>query len=182
LQNHIYVRKNTNKEKSLFFAKKNILFFIFSMEEVFKTSNANHVFKKCKSLPSGNDCIVMLEKPSNDFSCNESRTVFNKNRAKFRCNGLLVKIIFDLMLNIELSCIVHETIVCYTTHRTHYEVGCIVKPNYFDTNLDKICTFGIHYFLTLKAAIGYDSNKGCCIIDGVEYDSNGYAGFKVGNY
>jgi hypothetical protein len=60
------------------------------MEEVFKTSDnvvpriskfddarvisdENHVFKKCKSLPSGNDCIVMLEKPANDFICNESR-------------------------------------------------------------------------------------------------------------
>jgi hypothetical protein len=140
-------------------------------------SNENHVFKKCKSLQSGHDCIVMLEKPSNDFSCNESRTVFNKNIAKFRCNGLLVKIIFDLVLNIKLSCIVHKTVFCYT-HHTHYEVGRIVKPNDFDPDLDTICTSGIHYFLTLKAAIGYDFNKGCCIIDGVEYDSNGYAGLS----
>jgi hypothetical protein len=160
------------------------------MEEVFKTSdnvvpriskfddarvisNANHVFKKCRQWHTGHDCIVMLEKPANDFICNESRTVVNRNMAKFRCNGLLVKIIFDLVLNIELSCIVHETIVFYTRHRTHYEVGCIVTPDYFDTNLDKICTYGIHYFLTLKAASSYDFNKGCCIIDYVEYDENG---------
>jgi hypothetical protein len=136
-------------------------------------SNANHVFKKCRQWHTGHDCIVMLEKPANDFICNESRTVVNRNMAKFRCNGLLVKIIFDLVLNIELLRIVHETIVCYTRHQTIYEVGCIVTPNYFDTNLDAVCTYGIHYFLTLRAAIGYDFNKRRCIIDDVVYDDNG---------
>jgi hypothetical protein len=54
---------------------------------------------------------------------------------------------------------------------TFYEVGKLVKPDYFNPNLDEICTNGIHYFLTLKAATNYEN--GICIIEGIKYDDDG---------
>jgi FtsZ-interacting cell division protein ZipA len=57
--------------------------------------------------------------------------------------------------------------------RTIYKVGDFVKPDSFDPDLDEVCTNGIHYFLTLKAAIGYKNEYGYCIIDGHRYDEDG---------
>jgi hypothetical protein len=118
---------------------------------------------------------ILLEKPSVGFICNEDRgAVINKDFAKFRCNGLIVILIFDLVDNTCISSINHITPYYYMT--TLYEVGKLVKPDFFDSNLNDICTHGIHYFLTLKAATCY--NEGICIIDSVRYDANGRVFFR----
>jgi hypothetical protein len=115
---------------------------------------------------------ILLEKPLSDFICNESRySVKNKNMAKFRCNGLNVMIIYDLVLQKTVNSIDHET--NYWCVSTNYKVGELVKPDQFDHDLDEICTSGIHYFLTLKAAMSYDIKNGCCIIDGTRFGANG---------
>jgi hypothetical protein len=146
-----------------------------TLEEVFKNCNANHVFKKCKSEETGHDCIVMLEKPADYFLCNESRkSVINKNMAKFRCNGLVVVTIFDLVSRVTVNSIMHKTEILFLrTTFTHYEIGKFVKPDLFDIDLDKICTHGIHYFLTLDAALTYDIEAGVCYMDGRVFDYDG---------
>jgi hypothetical protein len=149
---------------------KEIFFLKMSFEEMFKNCNSNHVFKKSFDIFTRHDCLVMLEKPSIGFICNEYRkSVKNKDMAKFRCNGLAVVSIFDEVDKIFRSFIRHLTILPYTT--TSYEVGKLVKPNSFNPNLDEICTHGIHYFLTLKAAKGYQD--GVCVIESVRYDDDG---------
>jgi hypothetical protein len=117
----------------------------------------------------------MLEKPLTDFICNESRrSVINKYWAKFRCNGLNVVLIYDLILQKTVSFIGHETyrwgipIIV-----TRYKVGEVVKPDQFDYNLDKVCTHGIHYFLTIEAAMSYDIQQGYCIIGGESFGIHG---------
>jgi hypothetical protein len=35
---------------------------MLSLEKVFKNIDENHVFKKCKSIETGHECIVMLKK------------------------------------------------------------------------------------------------------------------------
>jgi hypothetical protein len=143
------------------------------MEKVFQDCKPNQVFKKCKSEETGHDYIVMLEKPVIDFICNESRkSVINKNTAKFRCNGLIVVTIFDLVSQVTVNSITHKTDLIFQ-RVTHYEVGKVVKPDWFDFELDQICTHGIHYFLTLKAAFGYDIEHGGCVINGLLFDNNG---------
>jgi hypothetical protein len=133
------------------------------------------VFKKCKSRENGHECLLTMEKPQSNFACNESRSgVLNKDLAKFRCNGLLVVSIFDLVLKIELNSIFHKTKVHSSRILTVYKVGWIVKPDYFDLNLEYVCTSGIHYFLTRKAAECYSLNLGYCIINGSMYGDNGY--------
>jgi hypothetical protein len=116
----------------------------------------------------------MLEKPSDGFLCNESRkTVINKDFAKFRCNGLIVILIFDIVDNTYISRINHITQINNT--KTLYKVGKLVEPDFFDSDLNDICSHGIHYFLTLIAAVYYD--EGICVIDNVTYDDNGKAFF-----
>jgi hypothetical protein len=149
-----------------------------NMEKVFKDCKPNQVFKKCKSEETGHDCIVMLEKPVLDFKCNESRkSVINQNRAKFRCNGLLVVTIFDLTSQVIVNHIMHKTDLMLRrtilTHLTHYEVGKIVKPDWFDSDLNDVCAHGIHYFLTLESAFFYDIEDGCCVINGSIIDNDG---------
>ena len=133
------------------------------------------VFKKCKSRETGHECLVTMKKPQLDFACNESRSgVVNKECAKFRCNGLLVVSIFDLVLKIELHSIIHKTKVMSRRIVTEYKVGSIVKPHDFDENLNNICSSGIHYFLTRKAAEWYSLEMGCCkTIDGEICNENG---------
>jgi hypothetical protein len=119
-----------------------------------------------------------MKKPQLDFKCNESRaSVVNKDFAKFRSNGLLVVSIFDLVLKVELNSIFHTTITRNGYYNgyyiTEYEVGLIVKPEYFDENLEKICAAGIHYFLTRTAAVDYDLEYCYCIIDGWKYNDHG---------
>jgi hypothetical protein len=144
------------------------------LEKIFKNCNTNNVFKKCISEETNHECLVMLEKPSIDFCCNETRSVTNKNTAKFRCNGLVVVTIFDLTSHILVDSILHKTVTYDNrTILTTYKVGDFVEPDSFDTDLDEVCTNGIHYFLTLKAAIGYKKKKGYCIIDGHRYDDDG---------
>jgi hypothetical protein len=146
-----------------------------SLEEVFKNADENHVFKKCNSIETGHECIVMLKKPTTGFICNESReSVVNKQRAKFRCNGLFVVTIFDLVLQQTVNSIIHKTDILFVRSTfTDYEVGKLVKPDLFNPNLDTICTNGIHYFLTLETAMSYDLEEGVCCIDGVVFDYDG---------
>jgi hypothetical protein len=141
-----------------------------------------YVFKKCKS-ELGHECFVTLEKPSEDelrFVCNESRhSVVNKNFAKFRCNGLLVVSIFDLVSNMKLYSIIHKTKVRSTRILTEYKVGSIVKPHHFDHDLEKVCTHGIHYFLSYQAAKAYNLKLGYIHTnDYVQYDENGVVLYK----
>jgi hypothetical protein len=117
----------------------------------------------------------MLEKPQIGFICNESRkSVINKDMAKFRCNGLNVVVIFDLELQKTVDYIIHNTNSWFIPETlTCYQVGLSVKPDDFDTDLNIICSNGIHYFLTLQAALSYDIGRGRCCIDDKEFDSQG---------
>jgi hypothetical protein len=99
----------------------------------------------------------------------------NKQKAKFRCNGLLVVTIFDLVFQQTVTSITHKTdIFLYGRPAfTDYEVGKLVKPDLFNPNLETICTNGIHYFLSLETAMSYDLEKGVCCINGILFDHNG---------
>jgi hypothetical protein len=93
------------------------------------------MFKRCS------DYIVILKQPNEDFKCNEMRKdIVNKKYAKFRCNKALV-----------IDIIHSETL-------THiYEVDKVVLPDFYDLDIDEVCTHGIHYFLSLEPAYHYDT-------------------------
>ncbi len=110
--------------------------------------NQGFVFKRCSIY------IVVLEKPIENFKCNESRNnVEDANYAKFRGNFFIVKDIINGETYEHIEKITHRNWFCSPTV---YEVGKETFPDSFNENLNEICTHGIHYFLTLLAAYSYE--------------------------
>ena len=158
-----------------------------AMETLMETAKENpigYVYKKCMSTETYNECILMLKKPDHkidkdldqntgrNFQCNETRSkVVDKDFAKFRCNGLIVVVIFDMVFKKTLDWITHRNRNTYVVVR--YQVGHYIKPDSFDEDLEKVCGKGIHYFLTMEAAISYNLYWGYCIVGEREYDENG---------
>ncbi len=113
------------------------------------------VFKKCKGETKeyvSYKYLVVLEKPKTNFKSNENRTkVVNKNFAKFRCNGLITVAIYDLYEKKFIQEIYHQVL----KHEVSYSVGKFTAPDQYNEDIDIVCTSGIHYFLTLEAALNY---------------------------
>ncbi len=114
------------------------------------------VFKRC-TFENKYDCIVILKKPSENFQCNETRqNIVNKKFAKFRCNGLITVAIYDLLHKKFINGFSHFV---YVESREgwsiQYRVGKLSVPNSYNKNIEEICTHGIHYFLSLEAALCY---------------------------
>jgi hypothetical protein len=146
----------------------------------FKNYGPQHVFKKCKSIESDHEFMVMLEKPKIGFQSNEFRNwVYDKSMAKFRCNGLKVVVIFDLVDKITIDSIRHPTIILQELTITIYKVGEFVEPDCFDLRLENVCSNGIHYFLTPKAAKSYNVERKCCIKKNLKYNDDGYCIGKI---
>lgn len=56
-----------------------------------------YVFKKCITQDT-KEYFVVLQKPQRDFNCNEMRPgICDKQFAKFRCNGLIPMLIYNLV-------------------------------------------------------------------------------------
>ncbi len=120
--------------------------------------NKGYVFKKCYGATKEKyyTCLVVLKKPLEDFKCNESRKdVVDKNFAKFRCNGLITVAIYDLINEEFIDLLEHDLMTCFGYKKIFYQVNKLSIPDLYDENLDIVCTSGIHYFLTLEAALNY---------------------------
>src|SRR4029078_43618 len=111
------------------------------------------MFKRCS------DYIIILKQPNEDFKCNEMRKdIVNKKYAKFRCNKALVIDIIHSETLAHINRIAHICPVIEKQIITIYEVGKVVLPDYYDLDIDEVCSNGIHYFLSLEPAYHYDTN------------------------
>ncbi len=129
-------------------------------EECKQYNEKDYVFKRC------GEYIVILKKPQENFQCNEMRKdVRDKKYAKFRCNGLYV---VDIIHGLTLK---HANLIWHISDFGDilYEVGGFVKPDSYTKNIDYVCTHGIHYFLSLKAAYYYHYYD----VQYLEYHENG---------
>jgi hypothetical protein len=125
------------------------------MEALAKYKEKGYVFKRCKNLCLFYDCLVIMKKPEN-FKCNELRSgIVNKNFAKFRCNGLITVAIYDLALKEFITKLDHTLFRNRRFLDATYEVGILTEPNKYEEDIRKICASGIHYFLSLEAALSY---------------------------
>lgn len=133
------------------------------------TKNPLYVYKICcdalgKETPStymdgsfSKKWIVIMKKIS-DTETNENRDgVIDDLYAKFRANKLLVvKIININNPKLTKKYIVNEYhCAYYGTLKLKYEVKKIVTPTFYDKDPNNICSGGIHYFKSLKAAYYY---------------------------
>jgi Family of unknown function (DUF5758)/MORN repeat variant len=97
----------------------------------------DHVgYKKCQ-----NGRIVQLEILGDHNE--ERKDVADKNFAMMRCSRAKVTRIYNMHSNSECR----EAFGIYDKS-FRYEVGSTVEPDQFDLDLDKVCSGGIHYFLT----------------------------------
>jgi antitoxin component YwqK of YwqJK toxin-antitoxin module len=95
--------------------------------------------------------VIMVKIPKT--KTNELRgNIANKFYAKFRANVLkVVKVINIDQPKKTTSYIIND----FKGKKTKYEVGKLVYADYYDDDINKICTGGIHYFKTLNAAYFY---------------------------
>ncbi len=122
-----------------------------------------YVFKRClnNNIDDGTyDCLIILQKPIEHFKCNESRkSVQNKDFAKFRCNGLLTIAIYDLRHKVFIYSLNHVAYYSCQLYKITYKVNTVTLPHDYDEDVEVICAPGIHYLLTLEAAINYKNGE-----------------------
>jgi hypothetical protein len=120
------------------------------------TENPNCVYKKCVDYFSEDNSrkwLIVLEK-LDDSETNEARdNVMDKKCAKFRANKLKVLKI----INVNKPRFTKKYILStYADTMIQYTVGEIVYPDYYDKNINNVCSGGIHYFNTVEPAYFYD--------------------------
>src|SRR5688500_6099539 len=124
--------------------------------------NPVYVYKMCNS--NNNYWLVIMKKLPNTITNESRKYVQDKKYAKFRASELEVIAIINIqdaktidtinniyrVRNIMGNAISFSNII--------YKIGCKVKPDRFDFNLDVICSNGIHYFNSIEAAYFYRFN------------------------
>jgi antitoxin component YwqK of YwqJK toxin-antitoxin module len=116
-------------------------------------TNSNTVYKICI-----NKYIVILEKLEDTQDNEKRKSVINSHYAKFRADQLKVIKIIDLN---NLNSDVKEVLNSYEDPTTGkyvkllYKVGTIAIANEYDSNINNICSNGIHYFKTIDGAFYY---------------------------
>jgi hypothetical protein len=133
---------------------------LYNTEDLLQKLNkelANYIYDKKYVYKTCGDFIVVLEKLE-DTITNESRSNVsyngdNKLYAKYRANKLLVKKIIN---KYNITICRTKIISNYYDFKIEYEIEEIVYPNCYDFNFEKVCSFGIHYFLNLKRAFYYN--------------------------
>jgi antitoxin component YwqK of YwqJK toxin-antitoxin module len=102
--------------------------------------NPNYVFKYCDNK------IIVLEKLP-DTITNESRQgIVDLNYAKNRASHLKVILIFDIT-NVDNE---YDSVESDTVNKLTYKKNEIAYPDKFDSDLDKVCTNGIHYYKSIE--------------------------------
>jgi antitoxin component YwqK of YwqJK toxin-antitoxin module len=116
----------------------------------------NSINSKSEILTGNSDRVwLVIMKKTNETIDNESRAnVKNKMYAKFRANILYVEKIVSVM---DPNCTVDYIVNTFGDSRKAYIVGEIVSEPGYDSDIDIVCSCGIHYFRTLEAAYFYES-------------------------
>ncbi len=126
----------------------------FKMQKLKQFEDDGCVFKKC-CYKKDYCCLVVLRRPKSDFKSNESRSgIIDKNFAKFRCNGLITVAIYDLFGKKFINSLVHTP--NFRAPPILYVVDQLSKPDEFEEEIEIVCSSGIHYFLSLEAALNYN--------------------------
>ena len=103
-----------------------------------------------KSTGENSEYIVTLEIPNDAKTNLERKAVANSKYAKYRCSKALVVDIEHKKTKKKKDC-VRSTF----TANFVYKTGDVVTELFFDCNLEKVCTHGIHFFKTKEQALVY---------------------------
>ena len=118
----------------------------------YTTSTTKMIGYKVAQTTDEKRVIITLDIP-HDACTNMNRTnIINKDTAKYRTNKATVLYIEDEngnMYETATSCI-------YTDKQLTYKVGETVVVEDYDTNVEKVCSSGIHYFLNKRPTEQYN--------------------------
>jgi antitoxin component YwqK of YwqJK toxin-antitoxin module len=95
--------------------------------------------------------LVILDIPSESIHNLNRTNIVDKQFAKYRCSYAIIKEIIDLKTNQKIN----EAQSMYDKNFKYY-VDQKVVPNTFDTNLENVCSSGIHFFLDKYRAELYE--------------------------
>ena len=112
----------------------------------------SYVYKLCD-----NKWLVIMKK-NTDTKTNESRSnCVDTEYAKFRASQLDVIMIINVNDGTNVESIDNTYINVYGDKESHimYTVNKRVEADNFDTELNEVCSNGIHYFKSIKAAYFY---------------------------
>lgn len=121
-------------------------------------NDSSYVYKMSKDVPNyKNDYnnegwLVVMQKLQETKTNEERKGIVNSSCAKFRANKLKVVEIFK-MSNPEIN--KEYVINAYGDVNLTYRVKQIVGPNYYDDDIENVCSCGIHYFKTPLRVIYY---------------------------
>lgn len=128
--------------------------------------NLATAYQNCKDIDVGfkrcGNTIVALQLPPREDTTLNRKGIVDKRYAKFRAKYCpQVLFICDLYSDTMLCQKNH----CYEPTWTKsvpivYEVGQRVEPDKYDLNMDAICSNGIHFYLSLEAALCHNSSTG----------------------
>ena len=99
--------------------------------------------------------IITLDIPEDTYTNMNRTDIVNKDTAKYRANKATVLSIEDEngnMYETATSCI-------HTDKQLTYKVGETVVVEDYDTNIENVCSSGIHYFLNKRVAELYNLPK-----------------------
>jgi antitoxin component YwqK of YwqJK toxin-antitoxin module len=115
-----------------------------------KYYSKNFVYKSCDKF------IVVLAKLPQTMT-NEARSnIVDKRYAKFRADTLfVVKIVHKMDQDKKINSV---TNTIHYDKKIIYESGKTINVEDYDENMEEICSTGIHYFLSYKAAFFYESD------------------------
>jgi hypothetical protein len=127
--------------------------------------NKKHMcFKRC-----GNVIVGMQFDPDKQSTLNRNGIV-DRRYAKFRSERISeVVFLYEPHWKTTLTQWRH----IFANSAVMYAKGKSVQPNSFDTDIQAICAPGIHFFLTLEAALCYEPKSGSCLFwlsNGFEYN------------
>ena len=97
------------------------------------------------------DKLVILEIPPTALHNMNRTNIADRRFAKYRCSEAFVKEIVDLKTGINVMEAFSKQVGSF-----NYVVGQRVFPEFFDRNLEKVCTGGIHYFIDRPRAEMYE--------------------------
>jgi antitoxin component YwqK of YwqJK toxin-antitoxin module len=129
---------------------------VFCLINQIKAINGDYLINSIYVYKSCGEYVVILERLLDTITNENRNNIPNeqcKQFAKYRGNKFLVKDIFHKFDSTnKVSSISSSN---FSQSKLEYEIGKLIIPDYFDTNLEDVCSNGIHYFLKLECAFYY---------------------------
>jgi antitoxin component YwqK of YwqJK toxin-antitoxin module len=116
-----------------------------------------YLYKSCST--TNESWIVVLQLTDNSIT-NQSRLSIrypNRKYAKFRANKLKVVDIINKFNRTKTIDSIESSV--YIESKIKYVKENIVKSNFFDSNLSRVCSNGIHFFESIEPAFYYELYK-----------------------